>query len=104
MIQVFIRIIFRSIGQQEKHLNFDLVVFQPGRSKFAVMDFRIVQNQEHRPGEKSCVSEIRQSQEEERWNGTGGGLNPLAPGDPGVRGGMHAAGVYAAPSAGTFYS
>lgn len=33
MIQVFIRIIFRSIGRQEKHLNFILVVFQPGRSK-----------------------------------------------------------------------
>ena len=32
------------------------------------------------------------------------GLNPLAAGGPGVRGGMHAAGVNAGPSAGTFYS
>ena len=86
MIQVFVQIVSQGIGRQEKHRNFVHVVFQPGRSKFAVMGFRIVQNQEHRPGEKSCVSEIRQSQEEERWNGTGGGLNPLAPGDPGVRG------------------
>ena len=35
---------------------------------------------------------------------TGGGLNPLAAWDPGVRGGMHAAGVNAGPSAGTLYS
>ena len=47
MIQVFIRIVFRGIGRQEKHLNFILVVFQPGRGKFAVMDLQIVQNQEH---------------------------------------------------------
>jgi len=47
MMQVFIRIIFRSIGLQEKHFNFILVFFQPGRSKLAVMDFQIVQNQEH---------------------------------------------------------
>ena len=41
MMQVFIRIIFRSIGRQEQHLNFILVFFQPGRSKFAVMDVRL---------------------------------------------------------------
>ena len=41
-MQVFIRIIFRSIGLQEKHFNFILVLFQPGRSKLAVMDFQIV--------------------------------------------------------------
>ena len=47
MIQVFIRIIFRSIGQQEKHRNFDLVVFRSGRSMLAMMDLQIVQDQEH---------------------------------------------------------
>ena len=47
MIQVFIRIVFRGIGRQEKHLNFILAVFQPRRSKLAVMDVQIVQNQEH---------------------------------------------------------
>ena len=51
VIQVFIRIVFRSIGRQEKHLNFDLVVFRSGRSKLAVMDFQIVQDQEHLPFE-----------------------------------------------------
>lgn len=33
MIQVFIRIIFRSIGRQEKRLDFLFVLFQPGRNK-----------------------------------------------------------------------
>ena len=47
MIQVFIRIIFRSIGQQEKHRNFDLVVFRSGRSMLAMMDLQIVQDQEY---------------------------------------------------------
>ena len=47
MIQVFIRMIFRSIGRQEKHLNFILAVFQPRRSKFAVMDLQIVWDQGH---------------------------------------------------------
>ena len=47
MIQVFIRIVFRGIGRQEKPLNFILAVFQPRRSKLAVMDVQIVQNQEH---------------------------------------------------------
>ena len=31
----------------EKHLNFVLMAFQPGRSKLAMMDFQIVQEQEH---------------------------------------------------------
>jgi hypothetical protein len=35
-----------------------------------------------RSGVKFCVSEIRQRQEEVRWKGTGGGLNPLAIGEP----------------------
>lgn len=51
MVQIFIRIVSRSIGRQEKHLNFVLAVFQPGRSKLAVMDFQIVQDQEHLPFE-----------------------------------------------------
>ena len=38
MIQIFIRIVFRSIGRQEKHLDFLLVFFQPGRNKLAMMD------------------------------------------------------------------
>ena len=36
-----------SIGQQEKHRNFDLVVFRSGRSMLAMMDLQIVQDQEH---------------------------------------------------------
>ena len=35
MIQVFIRITFRSIGRQEKRLDFLFVLFQPGRNKLA---------------------------------------------------------------------
>ena len=49
MIQVLIRIVFRSIRRQEKHLNFILALFQPGRSNLAMMDLQIVQNQEHFP-------------------------------------------------------
>ena len=44
MIQVLIRIVFRSIRRQEEHLNFILALFQPGRSKLAMMDLQIVQN------------------------------------------------------------
>ena len=47
MIQIFIRVIFRSIGRQKKHLNFLLVLLQPGRSKPAMMDLQIVQDQKH---------------------------------------------------------
>ena len=47
MIQVFIWIVFRSVGRQEKHLHFILVPFQPGCSKLAVMDLQIVQDQKH---------------------------------------------------------
>ncbi len=47
MIQVFIRIVFRSIGWQEKHLNFILVLFQPCCNKLAMMDLQVVQDQEH---------------------------------------------------------
>ena len=49
MIQVLIGIVFRSIRRQEEHLNFILVLFQPSRSKLAMMDLQIVQNQEHFP-------------------------------------------------------
>ena len=49
MIQVFIRIVFRGIWRQEKHLNFILVLFQPCCSKLTMMDLQIVQNQEHFP-------------------------------------------------------
>ena len=38
MIQIFIRIVFGSIGGQEKHLNSLRVFFQPDRNKFAVVD------------------------------------------------------------------
>lgn len=47
MIQIFIRIIFRSIGRQEKHHDFLFVLFQPGRNKLAMMNLKIIQNQEH---------------------------------------------------------
>ena len=47
MIQVFIRIVFRSIGWQEEHLNFILMLFQPFGSQLAMMDLQIVQDQEH---------------------------------------------------------
>lgn len=49
MIQVLIGIVFRSIRRQEEHLNFILVLFQPSRSKLAMMELQIVQNQEHFP-------------------------------------------------------
>ena len=38
---------FCKVGRQEKHLHFILVPFQPGRSKLAVMDLQIVQDQKH---------------------------------------------------------
>ncbi len=47
VIQVFIRIIFWSIWWQEKYLNFLLVLIQPGCGKLAMMNFQIVQDQEH---------------------------------------------------------
>ena len=37
MIQIFIRIVFWSIGRQEKHFNVIRVLFQPSRNKLAVM-------------------------------------------------------------------
>ena len=38
MIQIFIRVVFRSIGRQEKYFNFIRVFFQPSRNKLAVMN------------------------------------------------------------------
>lgn len=49
VIQIFIRVVFRSIGRQKKHLHFILMFFQPGRDKLAMMNLQIVQNQEHFP-------------------------------------------------------
>ena len=49
MIQIFIRIVFRGIRRQEKHLDFLLVFFQPGLNQLAVVDLQIIQNQEHFP-------------------------------------------------------
>lgn len=49
MIEVFVRIVFRGVGRQEKHLNFFLVFFQPGFNKFAMMNLQVIQNQEHLP-------------------------------------------------------
>ena len=37
MIQIFIRIIFRSIGREKKHLNF-LLFFQPSCDKLAMVN------------------------------------------------------------------
>ena len=47
MIQIFIRIVFRSIGRQEKHFDFLLVFFQPCGNKLAMMDLQVIQNQEY---------------------------------------------------------
>ena len=49
VIQIFVRIVFRSIRRQKKYFNFILTFFQPGRSKLAMMNLQIVQNQEHFP-------------------------------------------------------
>ena len=43
MIQIFIRIIFWSIGRQEKRFDFLFVLFQPGRNKLAMMNLKIIQ-------------------------------------------------------------
>ena len=47
MIQVLIGIVFRSIRRQEEHLNFILVLFQPSRSKLAMMDLLFRSDQKH---------------------------------------------------------
>lgn len=47
VIQIFIRIVLRSIGRQEKYLDFLLVLFQPDCGKFAMVNLQIIQNQEH---------------------------------------------------------
>ena len=49
VIQIFVRVVFRSIGRQEKHIHMIFLLFQPGRHKLAMMDLQIVQNQEHFP-------------------------------------------------------
>ena len=49
VIQIFVRVVFRSIGRQKKHFDFVLMFFQPGRNKLAMMNLQIVQNQEHFP-------------------------------------------------------
>lgn len=49
MVEVFVGIVFRGIGRQEKHLDFLYVFLQPGLHNPAVMDFQIIQNQEHFP-------------------------------------------------------
>ena len=49
VIQIFVRVVFRSIGRQKKHLHFVLTFFQPVRNKLAMMNLQIVQNQEHLP-------------------------------------------------------
>ena len=49
VIQIFVRVVFRRIGRQKKHLNFILSFLQPGRDKLAMMNLQIVQNQEHFP-------------------------------------------------------
>ena len=49
VIQIFVRVVFRSKGRKKKHLNFILTFFQPGRNKLAMMNLQIVQNQEHFP-------------------------------------------------------
>ena len=49
VIQIFVRVVFRSIGRQKKHLYFVLTFFQPVRNKLTMMNLPIVQNQEHFP-------------------------------------------------------
>ena len=47
MIQIFIRIVFRSIGRQEEYFDVPLVLFQPSSNKLAMMYLSIIQNQEY---------------------------------------------------------
>ena len=47
MIQILVRIAFRGIGRQEKHLNPRFVPFQPGTHKLAVMHTQIVHDKEY---------------------------------------------------------
>ena len=49
VIQIFVRVVFRSIGRQKKHLNVIFLLLQPSRDKLAMMDLQIIQNQEHFP-------------------------------------------------------
>ena len=49
VVEVFIRIVFRGIRRQEKHLHFLAVFLQPSLDKFAMMNLQIIQNQEHFP-------------------------------------------------------
>lgn len=47
VIQIFIRVIFRGIGRQEKHLNFLPVLLRPGRNNLTMMNPQIIQNQKY---------------------------------------------------------
>lgn len=49
MVEVFVRIVFRGVGRQEKHLHLRLVFFQPRGNQFSMMYPQVVQNQEHLP-------------------------------------------------------
>ena len=49
VIQIFVWVVFRRIGRQKKYFNFIIMFFQLGRSKLAMMNLQIVQNQEHFP-------------------------------------------------------
>lgn len=44
-VQIFIRIEFRRVGGQIEHLNFVLVLSQPGFDEFGVMNAESVQDQ-----------------------------------------------------------
>ena len=44
MVKVFVRIVLRSVGRQEKHLHWLLVFFQPSGNKLSMMDLQIIQN------------------------------------------------------------
>ena len=49
MIQIFVRVVFRSVGRKKKDLYFILTLFQPSRNKLTMMHLQIVQNQEDFP-------------------------------------------------------
>ncbi len=44
VIQIFVRVVLRSIGRQKKDLHFILTLFQPGRYKLAMMHLQIIQD------------------------------------------------------------
>ena len=49
MVQILIRVTFRRVGRQIKHLNFRFVLFQPSSHQLAVMHSQIVHDEKDFP-------------------------------------------------------